>query len=236
MRPRAVASRGSNRSGNRTRRRPARLAIAALLGGLLHAGAPGQDSDAAKPLAGLQAWLDGTRQLEARFEQTLLSGVLGTGLSESGRLYLQRPGRMRWEYLDPERKTALLDGDEVQLYLEEDQQLIRSRLDEHGDLLPKLLLGEGRLSELFDVSVLSTPGTDDRGLYRVRLVPRERSESFEEVSLSLRPRSFAIREALVLDAAGNEIEYRFSALRRNRALPDGIFVFEPPPGTEIIHY
>ena len=205
-----------------------------LVGALVPAPAVSADADAVRLVRGLQDWLDGTRQLEARFEQTLLSGALGTGLSESGTMYLLRPGRMRWEYLDPEHKTALLDGDRMELYIEEDRQLIRSKVPEDGELLPKLLAGTGRLAELFDAEVLGTPDTEKGRSYRLRLVPRNRSEAFEEVVLSLRAKGFAIQSVLVRDAAGNQIEYRFSGLRRNRGLPDGVFDFEPPPGTEII--
>jgi outer membrane lipoprotein carrier protein len=185
-------------------------------------------------VGGLQAWLDGTRQLEARFEQELLSGALGAGLLESGSLYLERPGRMRWEYVDPESKTALIEGERMRLYVAEDEQMFVSTLPEDGELLPRLLAGSGRIVELFDADLVQEPGRSK--VYRLRLVPRERSESFEEVELTLEAPRFAIDRAVVLDAAGNRVEYRFSRLRRNRGLPDDVFEFEPPPGTEIVDH
>ena len=64
--------------------------------------------------AGFQAWLSGTSTLDVRFRQNLVSAALGTTATESGRLYLERPGKLRWDYLDPERKVALVaDGSEI---------------------------------------------------------------------------------------------------------------------------
>jgi outer membrane lipoprotein-sorting protein len=65
-------------------------------------------------------------------------------------------------------------------------------------------------------------------------VPLGEAEQFEEVLLLLRPPEFGIEAAEVLDAAGNRISYRFIALRRNRGIPERIFLFEPPPGTSVL--
>ena len=183
-------------------------------------------------LEGLQSWLDGTRQLESRFEQELLSGALGAGLAERGTLYVSRPGRMRWDYKDPEVKIALIDQGRMRLYLAEDRQLIVSEIPEEGDLLPTLLTGTGRLATLFEPEIVEESAGERTVL--LRLVPRDRVDSFEEVLLSLRAKTWEIDRALVMDAAGNRMEYRFSRLRRNRPIAEEVFSFDPPPGTEII--
>ena len=73
-----------------------------------------------------------------------------------------------------------------------------------------------------------------RGTYRLRLVPRNASETFEEVLLTLRAPRFALEEVEVLDLAGNRMLYRFTEIQRNQGLAPGAFHFEPPPGTEIV--
>jgi len=189
--------------------------------------------DTAELVDRFQSWLDGTSDLQGRFEQTLQSGALGSGLAESGKLYLERPGRMRWDYLKPEKKVALLDDGKTSLYLEEEREIILGRLDETSELLPELLTGEGRIVERFRASLASAPEGED-GAYRLRLVPLGEAEPFEEVLLLLRPPEFGIEAAEVLDAAGNRISYRFTALRRNRGIAERIFHFEPPSGTSVL--
>ncbi len=187
----------------------------------------------ADPIEGLAAWLDGTRDLTCRFEQRLLSGALGAGTRESGILYLVRPGKLRWEYEDPERKTAIVDGDRTLLYLPEERQMIRGRLAPDEDLLPALLAGRGRIGDLFDAKVLEPSGPGGKDTVKVRLVPRSAAPGVQEVVLTLRPPEYSIEKADVLDPAGNRMEYLFTSLRRNRGVSETLFTLEPPPGTEI---
>jgi outer membrane lipoprotein carrier protein len=194
-------------------------------------GAPAPDRN--HVVAGLQAWLDGTTRLEATFRQSLISGALGTTTAESGRMYLERPGHLRWDYLDPERKSALLVGDRTELYLEEDRQLIRGRLDPGGALFPRLLAGRDRVEQAFDARLVGTPESSG-GTFKLRLVPRGEAEGLSAVTLMLRPGTYAIEGAEILDETGNRTTYKLGSVRRNGRLPDGIFAFEPPPGTEIV--
>jgi outer membrane lipoprotein carrier protein len=205
------------------------LGCALALWALPVAAAPLEAGDVVQ---GLQGWLDGTRTLQGRFEQTLLSGALGSDMTESGVLYIERPRRMRWDYMRPERKIALVSDRKTSLYIEEDRQLLLGRLDEGGELLPSLLTEEGRIVELFDATLVAE-GQDPGGeTYRLRLVPRSEEASVEEVVLGL-ARDFAIEEAEVVDAAGNRVAYRFTRLKRNKRLPEAIFEFNPPPDTDV---
>ena len=185
-------------------------------------------------LAGVQAWLDGTSTLEMRFRQSLVSGALGTTASESGRMYLERPGKLRWDYLDPERKVALLLGDRTALYLEDERLMSRGRLSDEQGLFPRLLAGRGRVDAFFTATLVATPSSGGRGSYRLRLVPKGEHVALTEVTLTLRAPEFAIEAAEMLDETGNRTSYTFSNVRRNRGLPDGLFAFEPPLGTEVV--
>ncbi|HKQ59870.1 MAG TPA: outer membrane lipoprotein carrier protein LolA [Candidatus Polarisedimenticolaceae bacterium] len=190
---------------------------------LLAAAATGPSAD--ELLRRVQLWIDGTRELQARFEQSLRSEAFGTQQAESGVLYLSRPGRMRWDYERPERKVALVFERHTELYLPEERQLQRGELEPGADLLPVLLAGSTPLAQLFDASLAAG---------RLRLTPRAEGQGFQHVTLSVRDPDGAIEGAEVVDAAGNVIEYRFRGLRRNRGLPAALFRFEPPPGTEIL--
>jgi outer membrane lipoprotein carrier protein len=188
--------------------------------------------NAAAALGKLQGWIDGTKDLECRFEQTLVSGALGSGITESGKLYLLRPGRIRWDYDDPDRKTALLLGNRTTLYLPEERQLVQGTLEADQAALPELLAGSARLDEIFEAT-LAAPSVGSAEV-RLRLVPRKRPEGVSEVILSLRPPEHSIEGAEVLDGMGNRTSYRFRGVRRNRGLEPSLFRFEPPAGTAIV--
>jgi outer membrane lipoprotein carrier protein len=207
---------------------PAALIVAFFLA----AGAPPADTSAV--VAKLQAWLDGTNTLEMKFRQSLVSGALGAGTSETGRLYLERPGKLRWDYLGPDKKVALLVGDRTSLYLEDDRQWTRGRLSSDQGLFPRLLAGNERIDRLFVATLAATPSAGGDGAYRLRLAAKGTGGPIAEATLTLRPPAFGIEAAELLDEAGNRTTYVFSDVRRNRRLPDGLFAFEPPSGTEVI--
>jgi outer membrane lipoprotein carrier protein len=191
-------------------------------------------SERAEVLAGLQAWLDGTSTLDVRFQQSLVSGALGTTVTESGRMYVERPGKLRWDYLDPEKKIALLLGDRTALYLPDDRQMARGRLSREQALFPRLLAGQERVDEHFTVFLTATPSKGGQGSYRLRLVPKGDPQALAEVTLTLGARAFSIEGAELTDETGNRTRYAFSDMRRNGPLPEGLFAFEPPPGTELV--
>jgi outer membrane lipoprotein carrier protein len=208
------------------------LVVAAVM--LATAPVPAAKVSDVEVLERFQRWLDGTRQLEARFEQTLVSGALGAGPAESGRLYILRPGRMRWDYEQPERKVALVLGERTRLYLEEERQIWEGTLDPSETVLPGLLASESRIGELFESGPPVAASREDKGAYRLSLVPRSDGEAFEEITVSVRPPDYGIVAIEVLDAAGNRMRYEFSRIRRNEELAPGIFDFEPPEGTEVV--
>ena len=181
---------------------------------------------------GLERWLSTTSDLECRFDQRLISSALGADARESGVLYVARPGKLRWDYLDPERKTVLVDGDRTVLYVREDEQWIRGRLSEEQGILPELLAGRRPLGDLFVATEVASGG--ERGRARVRLVPRRAPEGLEEILLTVTEGDHAIERAEVRDGAGNRVEYRFSRLKRNRGLDEGLFALDPPPGVEVL--
>lgn len=181
-------------------------------------------------LAGLQHWLDGTKDLQVRFEQSLLSSALGAGPSESGRIYLRRPGRMRWEYTAPEKKVAVLVDDRTQLYLPAEKRLHVAQLSKDDAPLAALLAGTQPLSAVFAAS----PLPDEGGNTRLKLVPKSPTSNVQELVLGLDPKTSAVLRVEWVDQGGNRMGYTFSDLKRNAGVADSLFRLDPPRGTEVV--
>ena len=201
------------------------ISLASILSIWLAAGpcGAGQADDL---LAGFQRWLDGTRDLNGQFEQELLSGAMGTGIEESGRWFVRRPGQLRFDYRRPEVKVAVVNGTDTLLWSEADEYTERGSLDGQNDLLVALLTGERPLDELFEAGIDVQPVR--RGRARLRLVPLVREEAFTELILTLPDGGAGLEEIEVLDAAGNRMLYRFVKLRRNTGVSADLFDFRPP--------
>jgi len=168
--------------------------------------------------------------LTARFVQTYRSGMLAQEVVEKGVVSLKRPGRMLWEYRDPEKKTFVSDGKTFYFYVPADRQVIvRDQAGQRG--LPALLLsGRDDLLEEFDATLEPPPGP---GVQRLRLVPKKADPEVERVFLDVDERD-RIRAVRVRDAQGNESRFEFTEIRENVGLPDRLFHFEVPRGIEVI--
>ena len=168
--------------------------------------------------------------LTAHFVQTYRSGMLGRAIVEKGALSLKPPGRMRWEYREPEKKTFVSDGKTFYFYVPADRQVIvRSQADSRG--IPALLMsGRGEILTHFAVTEEEPPSA---GLRRLRLVPREPDPEIDHVLLDV-DASARIRGIAVLDAQGNRSQFAFDRFKENVGLDDALFRFQVPKGVEVV--
>ena len=167
--------------------------------------------------------------LTASFVQTYRSGMLGRAIVEKGSLSLKPPGRMRWEYRDPEKKTFVSDGQTFFFYVPADRQVIvRSQADSRG--IPALLMsGRGEILTHFAVTEEKPPA----GLRRLRLVPREADPEIDHVLLDV-DAAARIRGITVADAQGNRSQFTFDRFKENNGIDDRQFRFEVPKGVEVV--
>jgi outer membrane lipoprotein carrier protein len=168
--------------------------------------------------------------LTARFVQSYRSGLLGREVVERGVVRLKRPGRMLWEYKEPEKKTFVSDGRSYYFYVPADRQVIVRDRDEERGVAARLLSGRGGLLQEFEVR-LDTPPSE--GVFRLRLSPRAEDPEVEVLLVDVEP-SGLLRGIQVEDAQGNRSRFRFDDVRENTGLPDRLFRFEIPPGVEVV--
>jgi outer membrane lipoprotein-sorting protein len=63
------------------------------------------------PLDAISAYLNGLTTVEADFTQLNADGTISTG-----RLYIRRPGRVRFEYAPPDRSLVIAGGQQVAIF------------------------------------------------------------------------------------------------------------------------
>ena len=119
----------------------------------------------------------GVRDLTARFVQSYRSGVLGREVVERGTLAIKKPGRMRWEYKEPEHKLFVSDGKQFFFYVPADRQVIvKEQAGEQG--IPAFLLAGQGILEQFQVF----PEPPLAGRERLRLVLASRTRTWSASS------------------------------------------------------
>ena len=190
--------------------------------------------------ARVQQRYDSIHRLSARFSQTTQSVVMSVGAppgaegadsASGGRVYFAKPGRMRWEYLEPAESYVISDGAVLWIFDVAARQVTRLPVGQEvlaGAAL-QFLLGEGRLVEAFEVSIARCPP----GHVELDLRPREPS-SYERLGLTVERESGLAVETSVIDLFGNRTRIRFEGIELDQPSPRGAFEFEPPPGVEVI--
>jgi outer membrane lipoprotein carrier protein len=176
---------------------------------------------------------DETEDLAAEFTQELRLAAGGQVVRSRGRMFFAKPGRMRWEYEPPEAQTIIADGKTLWVHQPEDSQVLKAPLKEafHSDTPVSFLFGVARLERDFAPSL---DAAAPEGLVRLRLDPVNADRALGVLFLDVDPTTFDIRAATIRDPLGNRTEVDLHNLRRNQKLDRSLFVFERPPGTDVI--
>lgn len=203
----------------------ARWWLAVLLGlaaaGAAHAG--GKDR--------LQAFLSGVESLQARFEQSVFDASQGQARRLEGILYLQRPGKFRWDYTEPKGQLVLADGKTLWLVEEDLKQAYHKSQADALRGTPALLLTEQlKLEDHFEIADLGAA----QELEWVELAPRDPESQFTRVLLAFGGNE--LRRMELADKFAQVTRFSFSDIRRNPRLDPKLFVYVPPRGTQLFEH
>ena len=123
----------------------------------------------------LQKKYDRMTDFSADFVHSYRGGVLKQQATEQGHLLVKKPGKMRWEYTSPEKKTFVSDGHKLYSYIPQDKQVIVSTVppDDQAPAPALFLTGKGNIARDFNATfdkVAEAPP----GAVVLRLTPKKR--------------------------------------------------------------
>jgi chaperone LolA len=171
------------------------------------------------------------RTLEVRFTQ-IYRGAGQPARTENGILFLLKPGRMRWEYRNPEGKLFVSDGRTVWFYSPSMNQVEKSPLKANDDLRAPLAFLLGNLDFARDFQDFRANPAEEGG-WRIIAAPRSKNSPYREVLFTLSGQA-EFRSILVTGADGGQMEFRFEGERLNPPMAASRFVYVPPPGVEVV--
>jgi len=172
------------------------------------------------------------KTLEAQFTE-IYRGA-GMDRTESGTVWLKKPGKMRWEYRSPKEKLFVSDGRSAWFYVPEDRQARKQDAKKLEDVRSPLafLLGKAKLGkELRGLSLAPdvTPVAPEDVV--LRGVPAGMEDQISDIVLEITPQR-QIARIILHSVDGSATEYRFTEQKENVVVANGQFEFHPPPGTE----
>ncbi len=148
------------------------LALAALVA------APAAQEPAADELGRrIQARYELVRDFTADFTQTTRSALLPQTSVERGSVKLRKPGLMRWEYVEPEKKVAGSDGTDFYVYVVADRVVTYTSLPKPGEETTALLFLSGRGNLATDYSA-HMPADQPAGEWHLALTPRRAQDEY----------------------------------------------------------
>ena len=168
-----------------------------------------------------------------RFQQTTTLKALDiTDLAE-GRIYIKKPGRMRWEYDSPEKQSIITDGDTLWIYRPEDNQVMIGKA--------AAFFGEGMggvfLSDITAIRKhfkIELTGVNTAGDYELKLTPVKASGSIQTVFITVSKDTFNLMGVVTVNAYDDETRLTFEDPKFDQDLPDSFFEFSPSEGMEVL--
>lgn len=183
---------------------------------------------------------DTLRTLRARFHQTIEMRVFEPPRERegSGTWYQEKPSLFRMDFSDPEDDLIVSDGRHLWLYYPSTHpgQVIRSALEARGRGAAMVDL-QGRIFRLartrYDVRYAGRDTLDGAPVHRVELEPRTGDADYRRVEVWLDAGSLLVRRLVFEDRGETVRTVTLDDIRTGVSLPDSLFRFQVPEGTEV---
>ena len=182
-----------------------------------------------KLLKDIEKRYNSSKTLEANFSETYTAS--GRKRTESGTLFLRKPGRMRWEYGNPKGKLFISDGKDTYFYDPATNRAEKIKLKETEDLRAPMAFLLGRLDFSKDFQGFET--RQESGGVWVSAVPKSDKVPYRQAQFLVTPDSRIAR--LVITGQDNSVlDFTFTGEKRNESLNDTLFRFQLPPGAQYV--
>lgn len=196
--------------------------------------APASELDAKALAHAVDQHYNNLKTLKSAF--TEIYQAPGISRTESGTLWLKKPGRMRWEYREPREKLFLADSHTAYFYVPGERQARKTAIKNLDDIRSPLryLLGKTKLEkELNGLSLAPDVPPLQPGNQVIRGIPKGMEDRISDVLLEVSSNQQIVR-IFIHEVDGASTDFRFSQIEENVPMQDALFRFTPPPGVETI--
>jgi outer membrane lipoprotein carrier protein len=183
------------------------------------------DAEIERMLKGVEERYNHTETLQVAFAETYTAH--GRKHTEQGELYLRKPGRTRWEYRIPAGKLFGSDGKFAYSYFPDEKRFDKMSLKETDDMKAPLAFLLGKLQFAKEFREFRTQ--QDGPSTFITAIPKSDKMPYTEVTFLVDP-NFTIRWLNVKGQDGSQLDFAFSAEKRNPPIAESMFKFAPPLG------
>ena len=195
------------------------------------ASGPPVSKDLKPVLDRLQRHYRDTNSFSAKFNEEVTT-VGAPVRKRQGTVSFRKPGRMRWDFDDPEKQTIVSDGETLYSYDPDLNQVVETPLKQalKSSSATSFLLGIGNINRDFKAA-FAHPATPT-GL--VDLILDAKTGGYK-IEIGLDPKTYNLMTLTLIDQLGDVTRIAFSDIHDNVELPDSSFAFKAPPGADIVN-
>ncbi|HEX2093426.1 MAG TPA: outer-membrane lipoprotein carrier protein LolA [Longimicrobiaceae bacterium] len=192
------------------------------------------DAGAEQVLRQVERSYAAVRSMQADFVQDLRVPLLGTSQRSSGKIYQRRPDRFLMRFSDPAGDVIVADGRYFWMYYpsSDPRQVMKTSIaagSEQVDLHRQFLSDPvGR----YDAALGGEEMVDGHRTRVLTLVPKQQSP-YRQLRIWVDADDYAVRRFEMTEENESVRRIEFRNLRRNVPLPDALFAFTPPRGTQV---
>ncbi len=207
------------------------LAAVLLAAALSPAAARGDEAaDVHALLARVQKAYTARESFSLTFVQSYAPAGFPDTTPETGKLVLQAPDSIRFDYDGSDGKVFTFDGRAGRQYVAADKQMVvRTLAPEERERLPLLFLESPDLV-LGRYAAALSPAAE--GLSELTLTPRSGGDP-KKLSLAV-TREGDVKRLVILDGQGNRTTFTFTRKEPGKRRPASDFTLAPPKGTRIV--
>jgi outer membrane lipoprotein carrier protein len=188
----------------------------------------------------IQARYEKTKDLRAEFRQVTKIEGFATLLTSSGNLFIKKPGKLRWDYREPDVQEIYVNGNDLMMYVPQHKQVLVGKLTQMAaSQAPlQLLQGAAKLEEHFEAQATLGGERGEGGVPLVTLVPREAGpesvKTVVRIVVEAQPKTYFIKTVSIYEVSGNVATFQFDNLQPNTGLQGVRFEFTVPAGVEVV--
>ena len=191
--------------------------------------------NASDVLVMVQAFYDGTADLEAKFKQTYWNPTYGEAKKTSGKLKLKKPGKMVWDYGDGQDADYYANGDTLWMVEHDTRQVIKTDVDGNSEVNAalKFLFGGQKLTREFQVRYAKKDKLDrygDEDHYVLELKPKANNKHYKGLVLMVHATTGRVDSFVVYNTDGSSNYFQLRSIKTNVGMSDKLFDFKLPSG------
>ncbi|RKX61599.1 MAG: hypothetical protein DRP34_05510, partial [Thermodesulfobacteriota bacterium] len=178
----------------------------------------------------IQYFYENTKSIKADFIQETVFLDKSKEI-RTGKVWIKKPGKFRWEYQIPEKFLIISDGFQIFVYYPEEKEVL---IYPSGKVISsQLALGfmSGRGNIKKDLKLESFKILNEKE-WKISFLPVSKDTYIEKIVLTVNLDTGEVKEFYFINTSGEKVRIIFKNLEYNLDLKNNIFTFIPPKNSK----